>query len=146
MPSSLGTFIDDIVWPMGGQCNTGFWLLWILILIRCCLRIMPKMIIKFNILTCLSIHNIQLIHIGEHGIWYLKLQITILFPLCCHVWCCQTLFLFFHIWCIMFLQNLASTIYLSILITKLISTCADILLLIFNESGSKNLQWKQSAE
>ena len=50
----------------------------ILILIKCCLSMLPKSILWFNILTCLSVHNIQLIYMEEYWIWYLILQIPIL--------------------------------------------------------------------
>ena len=62
IPDALGTFIDDLFyWSMNCH-STIFWLMVILSLIRCCLRMLLKLILQFKIITCLSVHNIQLIH------------------------------------------------------------------------------------
>lgn len=65
----LGTFIEDFFnWSMNSQHHhTGFCLLVVLILIRCCPRMLSKLVCQFRILTCLIVHNIQLIYIGNIG-------------------------------------------------------------------------------
>ena len=55
-------------------------------------QMLPEHVVK--ILTCLSVDNIQLIYMGEYWIWYLMVQILILFLLCRHP-TVITLFFFF---------------------------------------------------
>ena len=59
MPGPLGSFIDDFISLINELPNsTECWLLVILILIKCCLSMLPKLILWFKVLTCLSVHNI----------------------------------------------------------------------------------------
>ena len=45
-------------------------------------QMLPRLILLFKIITCLSIHNIQLIHGGILGFAF-DLQIPVLFLFCC---------------------------------------------------------------
>ena len=61
MPGPLDSFIDDFILLINDlKLNTGFLLLVILILVKYCLSML---ILQFKILSCLNIHNIQLIYI-----------------------------------------------------------------------------------
>ena len=61
MPGPLDSFIDDFILLINDlKHNTGFLLLVILILVKYCLSML---ILQFKILSCLNIHNIQLIYI-----------------------------------------------------------------------------------
>ena len=76
IPGPLGTFINGFILLINEMtAQHKIWLLVSLILIRCCLRVLPKLILEFKILTFLSIHNIQLIYIEDYWILYLILQV-----------------------------------------------------------------------
>ena len=85
MPGPVGSFIDDFV----SLTNK------LLIQHRMLIvgdfnfdQMLPEHVDKVDpliqILTYLSVLNIQLIYMGEYWIWYLILQIPILVLLCCH--------------------------------------------------------------
>ena len=79
MPGPLGSFIEDFIsliialptqhrMLIVGDINLD--------------QLLPRLILLFKIITCLSIHNIQLIHGGILDL-VLDLQIPVLFLLCC---------------------------------------------------------------
>ena len=58
MLGPVGSFIGDSI-SLINELPAGCWLLVILILIKCYLSMLPKLILWFKILTCLIVHNIQ---------------------------------------------------------------------------------------
>ena len=65
IPGPLDFFIDDFILSINElPAQHRILAVVILILIKCCLSMLPKLIFWFKIWTCLSIHNIQLIY-GE---------------------------------------------------------------------------------
>ena len=79
MPGPLGSFIEDFTSLISalptqhrivivGDINLD--------------QVLPRLILLFKIITCLSIHNIQLIHGGILGFVF-DLQIPVLFLFCC---------------------------------------------------------------
>ena len=100
MPGPLDSFIDDFILLINDlKLNTGFLLLVILILVKYCLSML---ILQFKILSCLSIHNIQLIYIvSVFDTSNYNIVSSLPSPHSNHF------VLLFQIWCIIFKQNLA---------------------------------------
>ena len=79
MPGPLGSFIEDFTSLISGLPTQDRMLIVGDINLD---QMLPRLILLFKIITCLSIHNIQLIHGGILGLVF-DLQIPVLFLFCC---------------------------------------------------------------
>ena len=79
MPGPLGSFIEDFTSLISGLPTQHRMLIVGDINLD---QMLPRLILLFKIITCLSIHNIQLIHGGILGLVF-DLQIPVLFLFCC---------------------------------------------------------------